>query len=53
MNFSKYSFLPVVANGNFRGKKVKVKVSPLQAMKAHGGCGCKGPHLHNHGTRKR
>ena len=32
---------------------VKVKVSPLQAMKAHGGCGCKGPHIHRHGTRKR
>ena len=26
---------------------VKVKVSPLQAMKAHGGCGCKGPHIHS------
>ena len=24
----------------------KIKVSPLQAMKAHGGCGCKGPHLY-------
>ena len=24
---------------------VKVKVSLLQAMKAHGGCGCKGPHI--------
>ena len=32
---------------------VKVKVSPLQAMEAHGGCGCKGPHIHSHGTRKR
>ena len=32
---------------------IKVKVSPLQAMKAHGGCGCKGPHIHSHGTRKR
>ena len=31
----------------------KVKVSPLQVMKAHGGCGCKGPHIHSHGTRKR
>ena len=31
----------------------KVKVFPLQAMKAHGGCGCKGPHIHSHGTRKR
>ena len=30
----------------------KVKVSQLQAMKAHGGCGCKGPHIHSHGTRK-
>ena len=30
----------------------KGKVSPLQAMKAHGGCGCKGPHIHSHGTRK-
>ena len=29
------------------------KVSPLQAMKAHGDCGCKGPHIHNHGTRMR
>ena len=37
------------------GKKVKVKVnlSPLQAMEAHGGCGCKGPHIHSHGTRMR
>ena len=32
---------------------VKVKVFPLQAMKAHGGCGCKGQHIHSHGTRKR
>ena len=32
---------------------VKVKVSPLQAMKAHGVCGCKGPHIHSHGTRMR
>ena len=24
---------------------IKVKVSPLQAMKAHGGCGCKVPHI--------
>ena len=31
----------------------KVKVSPLQAMKAHGECGCKGPHIHSHGTSKR
>ena len=31
----------------------KVKVSPLQAMEAHGGCGCKGPHIHSHGTRMR
>ena len=23
----------------------KEKVSPLQAMKAHGGCGCKGPYI--------
>ena len=23
----------------------KVKVSPLQTMKAHGGCGCKDPHI--------
>ena len=30
-----------------------VKVSPLQAMKAHAGCGCKGSHIHSHGTRKR
>ena len=30
-----------------------IKVSPLQAMKAHGGCGCKGPHIHSHSTRKR
>ena len=32
---------------------IKVKVSPLQAMNAHGGCGCKGPHIHSHGTRMR
>ena len=25
--------------------KVKVKVSPLQAMNAHGECGCKSPHI--------
>ena len=31
----------------------KVKVSPLQAKKAHVGCGCKGPHIHSHGTRMR
>ena len=31
----------------------KVKVSPLQAMKAHGGCRCKGPHIQSHGTRMR
>ena len=31
---------------------MKVKVSPVQAMEAHGGCGCKGPHIHSHGTRK-
>ena len=30
-----------------------VKLSPLQAMKAHGGCGCKGAHIHSHVTRKR
>ena len=29
----------------------KVKVSPLQAMKSHRGCGCKGPHIHSHSTR--
>ena len=22
-------------------------------MEAHGGCGCKDPHIHSHGTRKR
>ena len=32
---------------------VKVKVSPLQAMKAHGECGYKGPHIHSQGTRMR
>ena len=32
---------------------LKVQVSPLQAMKAHEGCGCKGPRIHSHGTRKR
>ena len=31
----------------------KGKGIPLQAMKAHGGCECKGPHIHSHGTRKR
>ena len=30
---------------------VKVKVSPLQAKKAHGGCECKGPHIHSCDTR--
>ena len=29
-----------------------VKASPLQAMEAHGECGCKGPHIHSNGTRK-
>ena len=28
----------------------KVKVSSWQAMKTHGGCGCKGSHIHSHGT---
>ena len=37
---------------NKNKKKTKVKVSPLQGMKAHEGCGCKGPHIHNHGTRR-
>ena len=32
---------------------IKVKVSPLQAMKADGGCGCTGPHIHSHGTSKK
>ena len=32
---------------------LKVKIPPLQAMKAQGGCGCKGPHIHSHGTMKR
>ena len=31
---------------------VKIKISPLQTMKAHGGCECKGPYIRNHGTRK-
>ena len=30
---------------------INVKVSPLQAMKAHGGC--KDPLIHSHGTRKK
>ena len=33
--------------------RCKVKVSPLQTMKVHRGCGCKGPHIHSHSTRKR
>ena len=32
---------------------VKGKGIPCHAMKAHEGCGCKGPHIHSHGTRKR
>ena len=32
---------------------IKVKVSPLHAMKAHGGRGNKGPHMHVPCTRKR
>ena len=32
---------------------VKVNISPLYAMKAHGGCGCKSPHIDSHGTRER
>ena len=32
---------------------IKAKVSPLEAMKAHVECECKGPHIHNHGTRMR
>ena len=31
----------------------KGKGTPLQNMKALGGCGCKGPHIHSHGTRKK
>ena len=34
-------------------KNVMVKVSPLQATKAHGRCGCKGLHIHSHGIRMR
>ena len=40
---------------NLHVKKIvsqKLKVSPLQAMKAHGGCACKDPHIHSHSTRK-
>ena len=33
--------------------KGKPNVSPLQVMKVHGRCGCKGPHINSHGTRKR
>ena len=33
--------------------KKKVKESPVQAMKALVKCGCKGPHIHSHGIRKR
>ena len=29
------------------------ETSHLQVMKAHEGCGCKGPHVHSHGTRKK
>ena len=32
-------------------KKVKIKLSPLQAMNAHGRCGCKGPLIRSHGSR--
>ena len=32
---------------------IKAKGTPLQTMKAHGGCECKGPHIHSHGTRRR
>ena len=32
---------------------IKVKVSPLHAMKAHRGSGCKDPHIYSDGTRKR
>ena len=31
---------------------VKIKLSPLQAMKAHRGCGCKGPLIYSHSTRR-
>ena len=33
--------------------KCKVKLSPLQAVKANWGCGCKGPHILLHGTRNK
>ena len=33
--------------------RATIKVSPLQAMKAHRGCGHKGPHIHSNGTRMR
>ena len=26
--------------------------TPLEAMKTHGKCGCKDPHIHSHSTRK-
>ena len=32
---------------------LKGKVSPIQAMKAHRGCDCKGKHIHSLGTTKR
>ena len=30
-----------------------IDVTFYQKMKAHGGCECKGPHIHSHGTRMR
>ena len=31
---------------------IKVKIFPLEAMKAQGGCGCKGPHIRSHGAKR-
>ena len=40
-------------NTNINKGKVKmVKVPSLQAMKAHRGCECKGPHIRSQDTRK-
>ena len=44
----------MVAHFNsFTSGKGKGEGTPLLAIQAHGGCGCKGPQIHSHGTRRR
>ena len=44
---------------NLKDFRILIRIAPytlkieVKTMKAHGGCGCKGPHMHSHGTKKR